>query len=160
MLINFEEIGLGSWKLAFRLILGWRIRWWTQNRKMFNTWYHLWRPSVPMGPKKYQMLINLEEIGVGSWKLAFRLILGWGIRWCTQNRNIFKTWYRWHHSLPLGPKKYKFTINLWNALKFEKNWVKRWNHLTAFVLSFFEGINFGPIYDIIWVNAVKMGQSS
>ena len=91
MLINVEEIGLGlgSWKLAFRLILGWGIRWCTQNRKIFKTWYHLWRHSVPLGPKKCQMLINSEEIGLGSWKLAFRLILGWGTRWCTQRIGTF-----------------------------------------------------------------------
>ena len=157
MLINVEEIGLGSWKLAFRLIFGWGIRWCTQNRNIFETWYHLWRHSVPLGPKKCQMSINVEEIGLGSWKLAFRLIFGWGIRWCTQNRKIFKTWYHlWRHSVPLGPKKCQMSIN------FEEIGLGSWK--LAFRLIFGWGIrwctqnrNIFKTWYYLWRHSVPLG---
>ena len=51
MLITSQGNGMESWNLAFRLLSSWGIRWWSQNRKIFKIWTHLWRHSVPWGPK-------------------------------------------------------------------------------------------------------------
>ena len=111
VLITFEEKGLGSCKLTLRLILKWGIRWCTQTKKHFKTRYHLWRHKVPLWPKKCQVLITSEEKGLGSCKLTLRLILKWGIRWCTQTKKHFKTRYHlWRHNGPLRPKNWQVLI--------------------------------------------------
>ena len=132
-LITFEENVLGNWKLALRLILCWGIRWCTQTKKLFKTWYHLWRHRV--GPKKCQVLITFEEKGLGCCKLTLRLILKWGIRWCTQTKKHFKTrYYLWRHRVPLRPKKWQVLITfaekgLWSfklILRLIVRWGIRW----------------------------------
>jgi hypothetical protein len=48
-----------SWNLAFKLLSSWGIRWWSQNRKMFRIWTHLWRHRVPWGTKIPQEVSNI-----------------------------------------------------------------------------------------------------
>ena len=129
VLITFEEKWLGSCKLTLRLILKWEIRWCTQTKKHFKTRYHLWRHRVPLRPKKYQVLITFEEKGLGSCKLILRLILGWGIRWCTPTHNIFKTRYPlWRHKVPLRHKKCQGLIT------FQENVLGNWKLALRLIL--------------------------
>ena len=82
-----------SWNLVFRLLSSWGIRWWSQNRKIFKTWTHLWRHRVPWRPNipnKGQMLISSQGNGMKRWNLAFRLLSSWGVRCWSQNRKLFK----------------------------------------------------------------------
>ena len=113
--ITFDENGLGSWKLALGLILGWGILWSTQTKKIFKTRYYPWRHRVPLGHKKCQVLITFDENGLGSWKLALGLILGWGILWSTQPKNIFKTRYSpvLLQGTTGGPTKMPSVNNFW-----------------------------------------------
>ena len=143
-LITFQENVLGNWKLTLRLILCWGIRWCTQTKKHFKTRYHLWRHRVPLRPKKCQVLITFEEKGLGSCKLTLRLILKWGIRWCTQTKKHFKTrYYLWRHRVPLRPKKWQVLITfaekgLWSfklILRLILRWGIRWCTQTNNILK-------------------------
>ena len=121
---------LGSCKLNLRLILGWEIRWCTPTHVNFKTRYHLWRHKVPLRHKKCQGLITLEENVLGNWKLALRLILCCGIRWCTQTNNIFKTRYPlWRHKVPRLSKKCQVLIT------FEENVLGSWKLALRLILG-------------------------
>ena len=72
MLITSLLNGIKSWNLAFRLILGCRIRLYSRKFQIFKIEAHMWRRVVHLGPNYSQNLSNVNNFSI-KWNKKLKL---------------------------------------------------------------------------------------